>query len=342
MHKKALITGINGQDGSYLSEFLLSKDYDVYGFVKKFSYSSCCENMSKKVSRNIIYYYGDMIDEKSLFHCVSDILPDEIYNLAGQSQVSVSFVYPAYTEKVNSLGCLRLLGAIKKFKPTCKFYQACSSEIYGNEMEGVITESSLFCPSSPYASSKLAAYWYVRYFREIYNIFSVNGILFNHESPKRSENFVSKKIIKQVCEIARGERKTIFLGNMSGRRDWGFAGDYIKAMWLMLQANKPDDYIIATGKSYSVEDFCNIAFSYFGIELEWSNNGINRVAIDKKNKEIRVAVDEKFYRFSDNKNLVGNCSKATKRLGWKPTFDLYDLIIEMINWEQTHYEENIV
>ena len=330
--KKVFITGINGQDGSYLSEFLLNKNYEVHGLVRRASTDNTLCNIAH-IMGDIKIHYGDMIDTVNLCNLIGGIKPDEVYNLAAQSQVGVSFVSPSYTENVNALGPLRMLEAIKLFCPECRFYQASTSELFGHCEDGLLDEKSKFHPVSPYAISKLNAFWYVKYFREAYDIFAVNGILFNHESPRRSGDFVTKKIVKQACEIKYNKRKTILLGNLESLRDWGFAGDYVRAMWKMLQRDTPDDYVIATGEAYSVQDFCDLVFSSLGINLSWEGEGKNKKAIDSSNDNVVIEVSEDFYRPLDVARLRGNSEKARKILGWNPEVSFTKLVKIMIEDE---------
>ncbi len=332
MTKKAFITGINGQDGSYLAELLVKKGYEVHGMIRR---SSTDETLCRldNVIDEIHVHYGDMEDEALIYTKISEILPDEVYNLAAQSQVGISFSSPFYTGNVNATGSLRLLEAIKIFKPRCRFYQASTSELYGNCTDSLLNEDSKFHPVSPYSISKLSAYWYTRYFREVYNIFAVNGILFNHESFRRSDDFVTKKVVKQACEIFNGKRDKIKLGNLSAKRDWGYSEDYVKAMWLMLQHNVPDDFVVATGKSYSVEHFCNLVFEKLGIRISWEGEGVYRKAIADETGKTVIEVDKNFYRPMDIKHLRGDYSKAKRILGWEPSLGIKDLVEKMVDDE---------
>jgi len=332
MSKVAFITGINGQDGSYLAEILLKKGYSVHGMIRRSSSDGTLDRL-KDIEGDIQLYFGDMSDSVSLSNIVLKISPDEIYNLAAQSDVGVSFISPSYTERINSLGTLNLLEIIKKHKPICKFYQASTSEMFGSSGVKIVNEESVFCPVSPYGISKLSAYWFVKYFRNAYGMFTTNGILFNHESPRRGSNFVTKKIIKQACEIIVKKREKIKLGNLNAKRDWGYAEDYVNAMWMMMHHSIPDDFIISTGKSYTIECFCNMVFNKLGIKIEWEGEGINRKAINTLNNKIIIEVDENIYRPLDICHLEGDYSKAKKILGWEPKTDLDQLIDIMVDAE---------
>ena len=326
--KVALITGVTGQDGSLLTEFLLKKRYRIIG-VKRRSSSFNTQRIDHiyndiKQVKNFIPYYGDLTDSTNLLRIIQATQPDEIYNLGAQSHVHTSFETPEYTANSDGLGTLRLLEAIRilKLQKKTKFYQASSSEIFGNTVIPQ-NEKAPFRPRSPYAISKLYSYWTTVNYREAYNIFASNGILFNHEGPRRGETFVTRKITRGVAEIFLKRRKVLYLGNLNAKRDWGYAEDYVKSMWLMLQAKKPNDYVIATGKSRSVREFVEKAFKHVKIKIKWKGKGIKEVGYNTSNNQILVKVDPKYFRPTDINELRGDYSKARRELGWKPktTFD---------------------
>ena len=326
--KVALITGVTGQDGSLLTEFLLKKRYRIIG-VKRRSSSFNTQRIDHiyndiKQVKNFIPYYGDLTDSTNLLRIIQATQPDEIYNLGAQSHVHTSFETPEYTANSDGLGTLRLLEAIRilKLQKKTKFYQASSSEIFGNTVIPQ-NEKAPFRPRSPYAISKLYSYWTTVNYREAYNIFASNGILFNHEGPRRGETFVTRKITRGVAEIFLKRRKVLYLGNLNAKRDWGYAEDYVKSMWLMLQAKKPNDYVIATGKSRSVKEFVEKAFKHVKIKIKWKGKGIKEVGYNTSNNQILVKVDPKYFRPTDINELRGDYSKARRELGWKPktTFD---------------------
>ncbi len=342
MNKKtALITGITGQDGAYLSELLLEKGYTVHGIKRRSSSHNTSrinhligEPQDKK--NKFFLHYGDMTDSLSLIGIINKIRPDEIYNLAALSHVKVSFENPEFTTNTNALGTLRILEAIKllKLEKKTKFYQASTSEMFGNS-SSFQSEITKFEPESPYAASKLYAYWITKIYRKSYNIFASNGILFNHESPLRGETFVTKKIISRLYEISKGSDKKLYLGNLNSIRDWGHAKDYVYGQWKILQASKPDDYILATGVSKSVRDFVNIAAKKMGFKLVWKGRGINEKGLDLNTNRIIIELDKRYYRPVDVNNLRGNSKKARKNLNWKPKYNINKLIDDMI-----YYEEN--
>lgn len=313
MKKKAFITGVTGQDGSYLAEFLLAKDYEVHGLVRRSSSFNRgrIENIytDAQGSENLFLHYGDLTDSSNLFRLVEKICPDEIYNIGAQSHVRVSFDTPEYTSDVDALGALRLLEAIRETRIKTKLYQASSSEMFGKVQAVPQNEKTPFYPRSPYGVSKVFAYWMTVNYRESYNLFACNGILFNHESPRRGENFVTRKITMGVAEILAGKRKKLFMGNLDAKRDWGYAPEYVEAMWLMLQQEKPDDYVIATGETHSVRDFLQEAFKLVGIS-DW---------------EKYVEIDPRYYRPAEVDLLVGDASKARQKLGWKPKITFKEL-----------------
>ncbi|MCQ4088811.1 GDP-mannose 4,6-dehydratase [Saccharibacillus sp. JS10] len=336
--KKALITGITGQDGAYLAELLLGKGYEVHG-IKRRSSSFNTDRIdhlyqdphdSETVFR---LHYGDLTDSTNLIRIIQDVQPDEIYNLAAQSHVKVSFDTPEYTANSDAIGTLRLLEAIRILGMTdrVKFYQASTSELYGDVQETPQTEKTPFYPRSPYAAAKLYAYWITVNYREAYNMFACNGILFNHESPVRGETFVTRKITRAAARIKFGLQEKLYLGNMDAKRDWGYAGDYVEAMWKMLQQDQPEDFVIATGETHTVREFVEVAFRHAGIELTWEGSGIQEKAIDSSTGKTVVEVDSNYFRPTEVDLLLGDPSKAAAVLNWKPkvTFQrLVDLMME--------------
>ena len=335
MSKIALITGVTGQDGSYLTDFLLKKDYKVIGIKRRSSSFNTKRidhiiNAEKKV-KNFNYVYGDLTDSSNLLRLIQSVRPDEIYNLAAQSHVRMSFEIPEYSADVDAIGTLRLLEAIRilKLQKKTKFYQASSSEIFGNTNIPQ-NEKTPFRPRSPYAIAKLYAYWTTINYRESYNIFAVNGILFNHEGPRRGETFVSRKITRAVAEIYRNKRKFFTLGNLNAKRDWGSAKDYVESMWLMLRTKKPSDYVISTGKSYSVKRFVEEAFKFINVKIGWRGKGIHEVGYNKKNGNIHIKVDPIYFRPTDVDELRGDSSKARRELNWKPKTTFQELVKEMM------------
>jgi GDPmannose 4,6-dehydratase len=338
MKKKiALITGITGQDGSYLARLLLSKNYEVHGIKRRSSSINTTridDIYQDPHAPNYFFklHYGDMTDSLSLLNLISRIKPDEIYNLAAQSHVAVSFEAPEYTANSDALGTLRILEAIKilNLSKKTKFYQAGTSEMFGKVQQIPQTEKTPFYPRSPYAVAKLYAHWITINYREAYNIFACNGILFNHESPVRGETFVTKKICDSLCRIKKGSKETLYLGNLYSKRDWGHAKDYVKAMWLMLQQKNPDDYVIATGKQYSVKYFVNLVCKKLKIEILWKGKGLKEIAINKKNKRVIIKCDKKYFRPTEVETLLGNSKKARIKLKWKPKYNIEDLVDEMI------------
>jgi GDPmannose 4,6-dehydratase len=332
--KRALITGITGQDGSYLAEFLLDKGYKVHGLKRRSSsfntgrIDHIYQDKHKVAHRNLILHYGDLTDATNMIRLIQEIQPDEIYNLAAQSHVQVSFETPEYTANSDALGTLRILEAIRILGLTkkTKFYQASTSELYGKVQEIPQSEKTPFYPRSPYAAAKLYAYWITINYREAYNMFACNGILFNHESPRRGETFVTRKITRAVAAIKHGLQRKLFLGNMNAKRDWGYAKEYVEAMWLMLQQEKPQEYVISTGKTYTVRHFVELAFKHAGIEIEWHGEGLHEKGFDKKTGVELVAVDPKYFRPTEVELLVGDPSKAKKELGWQTKTSLKELI----------------
>ncbi|MDD3245393.1 MAG: GDP-mannose 4,6-dehydratase [Methanosarcina sp.] len=322
MTKVALITGINGQDGKYLSKFLINRGYVVHGIRRGTPQSNF------KNENDIHLHYSDLTDYADLIRIIQEVQPDEIYNLAAQSNVKISFEKPEYTTLTNALAPLKILEIIRTLglEKKTRFFQASTGELFGNSGEIPQKESTPFYPKSPYAVSKLYAYWICVNYREAYDIFACNGILFNHESPIRPENFVTRKITKAASRIKKGLQEKLYLGNLNAKRDWGFAGDYVEAMWLMLQQDKPDDYIIATGKAHSVREFVEFAFREVGIEIEWEGEGLDEVGKNASNGRILVEVDPAFYRPVEANLLVGNPSKARKILGWEPKVTFEELV----------------
>ncbi|MBU4375284.1 GDP-mannose 4,6-dehydratase [Patescibacteria group bacterium] len=334
--RKALITGITGQDGSYLSELLLAKGYEVHGIIRRASsfntgridhlYQAPCEN-----KRKFILHYGDLTDATSIIRLIKKIQPEEIYNLGAQSHVKVSFESPEYTANSDAIGTLRMLEAIRLLglERKTKFYQASTSEMFGATPPPQ-DENSKFYPRSPYGVAKLYSHWITINYREAYNIFAVSGILFNHESPRRGETFVTKKITRAAARIKLGLQKKLFLGNLNSKRDWGHAKDYVMAMHLMLQQEKPDDYVIATGKQYSVREFCEFAFKELGIEIIWQGEGISEKGIDKRTSETIIEVHPDYFRPTEVSSLLGNPKKAKEKLEWKAKISFEDLVKEMV------------
>jgi GDPmannose 4,6-dehydratase len=336
MSKVALITGITGQDGAYLAEFLLGKGYTVHGIKRRSSLFNTdrIDHLYQDPhvdSRRFILHYGDMTDSVSLTRVVQQVQPDEIYNLAAQSHVAVSFEEPEYTANSDALGTLRLLEAIRilGLEKTTRFYQAATSELYGLVQETPQKETTPFYPRSPYAAAKLYAYWITVNYREAYGMFACNGILFNHESPVRGETFVTRKITRALSRIKLGLQDCLFLGNLDARRDWGHARDYVEAMWLMLQQAQPDDFVIATGKQYSVRDFVSAAGAELGIEIEWQGSGVDECGYDSAGKCI-VRVDPRYFRPTEVETLLGDATKGREKLGWSPRVSFKELVTEMV------------
>ena len=337
MGKIALVSGVTGQDGAYLTEFLLHKGYTVHGIKRRSSqfntqrvdhlYVDPHEQKTK-----FYMHYGDLTDATNLIRIIQETQPDEIYNLAAQSHVQVSFETPEYTANSDALGTLRLLEAIRilGMEKNVRFYQASTSELYGKVQEIPQKETTPFYPRSPYGVAKLYSYWITVNYREAYGIHASNGILFNHESPIRGETFVTRKISRAATRIKLGLQKKLYLGNLDAKRDWGFAGDYIEAMWLMLQQNEPDDYVIATGKTTSVRDFCEMVFKEVGVELEWAGKSADETGIDKASGQVVIAIDPKYYRPTEVDILVGDASKAKEKLGWEPKVSLEELVKMMV------------
>ena len=340
MKKKALITGISGQDGSYLAEFLLKKDYEVHG-IKRRSSSLNTQRLDHLYQdphaddKNFVLHYGDLTDSSNLTRILSEIKPDELYNLGAQSHVAVSFEVPEYTADVDALGSLRLLEAIRflGLENKTKFYQASTSELYGLVQETPQKETTPFYPRSPYAVAKLYAYWITVNYRESYGIYACNGILFNHESPRRGETFVTRKITRGLCNISQGIENCLYMGNMDALRDWGHAKDYVEAMWKMLQQKKPQDFIIASGKQYSVKDFVNLVLNELKIKYYWRGKGIQSKCYIKKSNKLIVQCDKSYFRPLEVDTLLGSSKKAKKILKWKPKYSMITLVKEMVKEE---------
>ena len=339
--KVALITGITGQDGSYLAEFLIDKGYEVHGVLRRSSsfntgriehlyLDEWVRDMKRK--RLVNLHWGDMTDTSSLIRIIQTIQPDEIYNLAAQSHVKVSFDVPEFTAETNAVGTLRLLEAVRilGMEHKTKIYQASTSELFGLVQETPQKETTPFYPRSPYAVAKLYAYWIMKNYRESYGMFAVNGILFNHESERRGENFVTRKITLAACRIAQGLQDKLYLGNLSSLRDWGYAKDYVECMWLMLQQEKPEDFVIATGEQHTVREFCTLAFKYAGIELEWQGEGLAEKGIDKNTGKVLVEVDPKYFRPAEVQTLLGDPTKARTVLGWNPRKTSFDELVRLM------------
>lgn len=332
MKKIALITGVTGQDGSYLSEFLLDKGYVVYGMIRRSSvdYRERIAHLEGK--SNFHLRYGDLGDSISLVKIINEIKPDEIYNLAAQSHVQVSFDVPEYTADVVGTGVLRILEAVRLcgLDKTCRIYQASTSELYGKVEECPQNEATPFHPYSPYAVAKQYGFWIVKEYREAYNMFCCSGILFNHESERRGETFVTRKITLAAARIAQGKQEKLFLGNLDSLRDWGYAKDYVECMWLILQNSKAEDYVIATGVQHSVREFATLAFHYAGIELEWQGEGVKEKGLDSKSGSVVVEVSPEFYRPTDVVNLLGDPSRAKQELGWNPHKTSFEDLVKLM------------
>lgn len=339
--KVALITGVTGQDGSYLSEFLLHKGYEVHGIKRRsssFNTGRIDHIYQDPHTKGLPFHlhYGDLTDSTNLIRIVQDVQPDEIYNLGAQSHVQVSFESPEYTANSDAVGVLRLLEAIRILGLTdkTKFYQASTSELFGKVQEVPQSETTPFYPRSPYGIAKLYAYWITTNYREAYNMYAVNGILFNHESPVRGETFVTRKITRAAVRIAAGLQQKMYLGNLEAKRDWGHAKDYIEGMYLMLQQEKPEDFVLATGETHSVREFCEHAFHHTGIELEWIGEGIEEKGINAKTGDVIIEIDPRYFRPTEVDLLIGDASKAREKLGWYPKYTFDELIEEMIQEDQ--------
>ena len=334
MSKKAFITGITGQDGSYLAELLLNKGYEVHGIIRRASSFNThrIDHLYQdrhKSDVKLFLHYGDLTDSSNINRMLEKIHPDEIYNLAAQSHVQVSFEVPEYTAETVALGTLRIIDAIKDSGIKTKFYQASTSELYGKVQEVPQSETTPFYPRSPYAVAKLYAYWIIRNYREAYNLHASNGILFNHESPRRGETFVTRKITRAAARIKKGTQECLYMGNIDSLRDWGYAPDYVEAMWLVLQQDKPDDYVIATGEMHTVREFIEKTFAYLDIPIEWEGKGTNEVGINSKSGGIIIRIDTKYYRPTEVEQLLGNPAKAKEKLGWEPKVK-FDQLVEIM------------
>ena len=329
MDKVALITGITGQDGSYLTEFLLKKGYEVHGIVRRASLINT--HRIDHIYEKINLHYGDLTDSTNMVRVIKKVRPDEIYNLGAQSHVKVSFEMPEYTGQVDGLGTLRILEAVRLLgrEKETRIYQASTSEMFGKVREIPQTEATPFHPRSPYGVAKVYAYWATKNYREAYDMYACSGILFNHESPRRGETFVTRKIVQALDRISKGEQNVLALGNLNAKRDWGHAKDYVEAMWLMLQQDKAEDYVIALDEQHSVREFVETAAPYFGFDIEWFGEGEDEIGIDKKTKKTIVRVDSKYFRPSEVDTLLGDSTKARKELGWTPKISFKDLVEDM-------------
>ncbi len=332
--KKALVTGITGQDGSYLAELLLSKGYEVWGMIRRsssFNTGRIDHIYQDPHDPNVRLHlcFGDLSDSSSINRILKVVKPDEIYNLGAQSHVKVSYDIPEYTGDVTGLGTVRLLEAMRELGIEARIYQASSSELYGKALETPQTETTPFYPRSPYAAAKAYAFYITRNYRESYGMFAVNGILFNHESPRRGETFVTRKVTRAVAAISTGRQDTLYLGNLDAQRDWGFAGDYVEAMWRMLQADRPDDYVIATGETHSVREFCELAFAEVDLPLRWQGSGVNEVGIGPDGQTL-IKIDPRYFRPAEVDLLSGDASKARRELGWQPKVGFKELVNMMV------------
>ena len=343
--KKALITGITGQDGSYLAELLLDKGYEVHGIIRRASVFNTeridhiYQDPHEK-DRRLKLYYGDMVDGSNIARLVESIVPDEIYNLAAQSHVGVSFEQPVYTADVAALGTLRLLEAVRDARLDTRFYQASSSEMYGAPPQAPQTERTPFRPRSPYAAAKLFAHWMSVTYREAYGLYACSGILFNHESPRRGKRFVTRKITRAVARIRAGLQQKVYLGNLDAERDWGYAPEYVEAMWMMLNHDGPDDYVIATGENHSVREFAELAFAAGGFSIEWQGHGESEKALDTESGRTLVEVDPRYFRPAEVTSLLGDASKARESLGWEPQTSFEELVRIMVEADVKAVEED--
>ena len=330
--KKALITGVTGQDGSYLAEFLLSRGYDVHGIIRRSSVDFRERIAHLEGHANVHLHYADLADSMSVVAVIQNVRPDEVYNLAAQSHVQVSFDSPEYTANIDATGVLRLLEAIRLcgLSDTCRFYQASTSELFGKVEAVPQDEQTPFHPYSPYAVAKLYGFWIVKEYREAYNMYACSGILFNHESERRGETFVTRKITLAAARIAQGKQEKLYLGNLSSLRDWGYAPDYVECMWLILQQANPDDYVIATGEQHTVREFCELAFIHVGINLRWEGEGREEKGVDEATGKVLVEVSPDFYRPTDVVNLLGNPAKARRELGWNPRKTSFEQLVNLM------------
>jgi GDPmannose 4,6-dehydratase len=347
--RRALITGITGQDGAYLAEFLLQKGYEVHGIKRRSSSFNTARvdhlyQDPHTENRNFILHYGDLTDSTNLIRIIQEVQPEEIYNLAAQSHVAVSFESPEYTANADALGTLRILEAVRILGLVSKtrFYQASTSELFGKVTESPQRETTPFYPRSPYAAAKLYGYWITVNYREAYGIYACNGILFNHESPRRGETFVTRKITRAAARIHLGLQDKLYLGNLSAKRDWGHAKDHVCAMWLILQQCDPDDYVIATGDQYTVRDFCELAFAEVGIDLSWRGWGVYERGFDTNDSRCIVEVDPRYFRPTEVETLLGDAKKAREKLGWKPTIPLNSLVKEMVREDLEEAKKDLV
>jgi len=347
MSKVALITGVTGQDGAYLSELLLEKGYIVHGIKRRSSLFNTDRIDHLYQDRheahvNFKLHYGDLTDSTNLIRIIQEVKPDEIYNLAAQSHVQVSFEMPEYTANSDSLGTLRILEAIRilGLEKKTRFYQASTSELYGKVQEVPQTELTPFYPRSPYGVAKLYAFWITKNYRESYGMYACNGILFNHESPLRGETFVTRKITRAVAKIKLGLQQKLYLGNLDAERDWGHAKDYVEGMWLMLQQEEPDDFVLATGKKYSVKQFCEYAFSEAGITLKWEGEGVNEKGLDTSTGKTLIEIDPRYFRPAEVDLLIGNPAKANTKLGWKHKYEFKDLVKDMVQADIKLFERD--
>ena len=332
--KKALITGITGQDGSYLAEFLLSKGYEVHGIVRRSSLINT--HRIDHIYEKITLHYGDLTDPVNIMGVIRQVEPAEIYNLGAQSHVKVSFEMPEYTSNVDALGTLRILEAVRMLgmEKDVRIYQASTSELYGGVLGTPLSETTPFHPRSPYGVAKLYGYWIIKNYRESYGFHASSGILFNHESPRRGETFVTRKITQGLSRISVGLQKVLYLGNLNAKRDWGHAKDYVEAMWLMLQQDEPDDYVIATGEQYSVRDFIEEAAPYFGFKLEWMGEGEDEIALDWNTKKTIIGINPRYFRPAEVDSLLGDATKAKEVLGWEPKTSFKELVEDMCIYGQ--------
>ena len=345
MKKVALITGITGQDGSYLAEFLLKKGYTVHGICRR----SSSFNRQRLISfydfdekdGNMILHYGDMTDSSSILKIIKESNPDEIYHLAAQSHVKISFEMPEYTANADALGTLRILEAVKILGMTdrVKFYNASTSELFGKAQQTPQSEKTPFYPRSPYGIAKLYSHWITTNFREAYGMFACNGILFNHESERRGENFVSKKITRQVAKIKLGIDNVLELGNLDAKRDWGYAREYVEAIWMILQQSKPEDYVIASGKNHTVREFAEKAFAHVGIKIKWQGKGLNEVGIDQATGKVLIKVNPRYFRVAEVDELLGDASYARKKLGWAPKMTFEELVRIMVDYDLAYFKK---
>lgn len=344
--KKALITGITGQDGSYLTELLLEKGYEVHGIIRRSSSFNTGRidhlyNNPEILNKTLFLHYGDLSDSSSISRLIEKIKPDEIYNLGAQSHVKVSFEIPEYTCDTTGLGTLRILDAIKESGIKTKFYQASSSEMFGLVQEVPQKETTHFYPRSPYGCAKLFAYWITKNYRESYNIFACNGILFNHESPRRGNTFVTKKITRELVKIKLGLSDKLYLGNLEAKRDWGYTKDYVYGMYLMMQAEKPDDYVLATNETHSVREFVELSCKHLGIDLEWQGEGVNEKGIDKGTNKVIIEISPRYFRPAEVDLLIGDYSKAKTELGWEPKVKFEELVKIMIEADMEQEKKNL-